>query len=241
MTFNNSDYYYYAALLAVIIFIAFYVNRKRDARGRISFIDKNIMGIVSIRLTPVTKMERGKPMLLPVWVPENRLLLAIRIYLKKGPYEIETVWDRSSLKPSEYIFSPLDEDTGIDREFLAEKQVINIPKHMMVEFRVLSDQDRFFIDSPQSDKINTPDGEEILPILIKDPDLKKTAKRLRKVETKKAKRKEIWNLTVTDDGILKNYSNEIRVLKRKMEGLMMKNKELQSNLNQTIQKLKKKI
>lgn len=122
--------------LSIVVVIAFYVNKKRDESGRVSFIDMSKTGITGVRLYETENGIRKGNWLLPLWIPEAHLLLSIRIFLPKGEYEIRAYWKAEKyhfLEESLFKKQPPDKEKAYS---LSHSGKFEVPKDMPVEFKL---------------------------------------------------------------------------------------------------------
>lgn len=70
-------------------------------------------------------------------------------------------------------------------------------------------------------------------MIISDTSFKKLADTFDKL-----KKSKIWELSVIDDQIIASLEYEIKSMNRKLDGVAVRNQELESNLNKVVSKLK---
>ncbi len=226
---NERDYYY-IALLVVVVVIAFFVNRKRDAQGKISFIDKNKMGVLGVMIQAFEEDVKTGVWFLPLWHPINRLILDVTILLGKGEYGVEVYWENVIHKPLGDMFEKEPPDQKRSVEILSEMRRFRIPGDGPVQFVLKGSGKKLAIDSPTltSGKAKT----DAFPILIEDPDLEKTAVRLQKDKSRKTR--EILEIPLVDPRISKSVKNKVKTLQHKLDGLIIQNEELKTNLDTAV-------
>lgn len=219
--------------LVIVVIIAFFVNRKRDAAGQVSFIDKTRSGVIGVRVYEIEEGQRKKNWLFPLWIPQKDLLLNVRIMLPKGEYEIKAYW-RENI--SEYVKTGLFKPRPIEKEkaySLSDFGRFTIPAKTSIGFNLTASGKTLQIDSSDSSGLEPDSDKKPFPLVISDPSFKKL---VRKFE--KAKGDKIWELSITDDRILTALENQIKGLRRKLDQEAVKNKELKSDLDQVMRKLK---
>lgn len=225
---------FYIGLLIIVTIIAFYVNRKRDAKGRISFIDKNKMGVTGIIIHALEGDDKIGSWFLPLWHPINRLILEISILLPAGDYGVEAYWENFIHKPLLELFEREPANLHQHYEPLSEIRQFSLAKHLKVQLLLQVSGKRLTIDSPAI-KAETKDNL-VFPILINDPDLNKTAIRLSKDRNRK--KREIVELPVVDEKISGQVYEEMKILQRKIDNVIIQNNELQSDLHRAVQQHK---
>ena len=215
-------------LLLIVAIIAFFVNRHRDTKGKVSFIDKTKKGIMGIRLYQLDNGNKKSNWLLPLWVPENNLILDVKIMLTKGEYEAEAYWEENNRQPMEELFNPQPVDKE-EADSLSEVSRFGLSRQIAVEFKLSLSGNKLKIDSPDTDSLEIPSAQIPFPLTISDPSLKKIAARF-----KKAKANGIWELPIIDGHIMTSLMSETKIIKHKLDGIMAKNKELESNLDHAV-------
>lgn len=221
-------------LLLIVIVIAFFINRKRDASGRISFIDKSTSGVIGIRVYEIDDGYRKKSWLFPLWIAEKALLLNVKMLLPRGEYHVKAYW---RTEVSRYVKEGFFTARPIEKEkahSLSGVGKFEADKETPIEFRLIVSDKKVQIDSPNKSALKSDPAKTPFPLVLSDPSLKKLATKLEKTKGKK-----IWELSITDDRILTKLKNEIKGEKRKMESVVIKNKELKSDLDQVVRQLKK--
>jgi len=216
-------------LLLIIIIIAFYVNRKRDEKGKVSFIDKSKKGVMGVRLYELDKKRKKNKWLLPLWMPENNLILRIKTLLKEGEYEIEAYWEESSLQPAGDLFDtrPIDKEEYVK---LSEVCKFGVSRSMEVEFMLSLSGNTLQIDSPNNESLKVRSDQKAFPLTITDSSLTGVAARF-----KKARKNRIWELPLIDGRLLTDLKSENKIMNRKLDGMVAKNKQLESDLNFAVQ------
>jgi len=218
--------------LSVVVAIAFYVNRKRDATGKISFVDMSRTGITGLRLYETENGIRKNSRLLPLWIPEAHLILNIRTVLAKGEYEIRAYWKSDKyhlLKENLLKKQPVIKENAYS---LSHSVKFEVQKDMPVEFKLTASDKNLQIDSPNKESLSFNSERPLLPLIISDTSFKKLAHSFDKL-----KKIKIWELSVIDDQIITSFENEIKSMSRKLDMAVIKNQELESNLNKMVSKL----
>lgn len=224
-----------AILLLIVILIAFFVNRKRDASGNISFVDKARTGVVGVRVYEMEEGYRKRSWLFPLWIPEKRLLLNVRILLPTGEYEIKAYWRE---EVSEYVIKGLFAPRPIEKEkahSLSDFGSFKASKEMPVEFRLTVSGKKAQIDSPDISALELNLAKKPFPLIISDPSIKKLPALF-----ERAKKGKIWELSVIDERILTHLETEVKGVKRKLDGAVIKNKDLKSDLDRVVRELNKR-
>lgn len=222
-------------LLLIVVVIAFFVNRHRDKRGTVSFIDKTKKGILGVRLYQLDNGHKKNNWLLPLWVPENNLILNVKILITEGTYEAEAYWEENNRQPVGGVFKPQPVDRG-ETDSLSAISRFGVSKEMPVEFKLGLSDNKLKIDSPDTESLEIPSTQSAFPLTISDPSFKKIAARL-----KKSKTNGIWELSIIDGHIMTSLMSETKVMRHKLDGMIAKNKELESNLDEAVkQQLKSK-
>lgn len=226
---NQRDYYY-IALLVVVVIIAFFVNRKRDAQGKVSFIDKNKMGVLGVMIQIFEDDVKTGVWYLPLWHPINRLILDVTVLLAKGEYGLEVYWENVLHKPLMDMFEKEPADQQRRVEILTGMKRFRIPGDGPVQFVLNSSGKKLAVDSPTlaSGKAKA----DVFPVLIEDPDLEKTAVRLHKDRSRKTR--EIVEIPLVDPRISKSVKNKVKTLQHKLDGLIIQNEELKTNLDTAV-------
>lgn len=219
--------------LLIVIIIAFFVNRKRDASGRVSFVDKTKNGLIGVRLYETEEGQRKKNWLLPLWMPENNLLLNVRILLPKGEYDIRAYWSPLSGQVKEDMFDPIPVEKAKVRS-LSDLGKFKLSGDTVIEFKITASDKAMQIDSPERRALGCEEGKTPLPLTLSDPSFEKYAPKFEKI-----KQSRYWELTVPDKRITAVLENEIKGANRKIDDLTVKNKELKDNLDQILSRVKK--
>ena len=219
-----------AVLLLIVIAIAFFVNRKRDASGRVSFTDKSRTGVIGVRIYETEEGYRKRNWLIPLWMPESNLLLNVRMLLPKGEYDIKAYWKADVRQESVFEPQPL---AKVKAHSLSGVGKFKIAQDTLIEFRIGVSEKKMRIDSPSASALESDPAKPPFPLIISDPSIGKVVTRF-----EKAAKSRIWELSVADERVAKRSENEIRGMRHKLEKVMMKNKELKANLDQLMEKLK---
>ena len=223
-----------AGLLLIIVIIAFYVYYRRDASGKLSFIDKSRTGFIGMRLYKIEDNEKKGNWVLPLWGPMNLLLLNVKIALPEGEYEANACWRESNASMlSENLFEmkPVKEA----RVYNISKNVrFKIPGNKAVEFKINTSGKRLSIDSPEAAHFEYTDEKKTFPIIVTDPTLKTVGKNF-----EKDKKSKIWELPLIDDRVLNAQKKQTDTIRRQADNMAIRNKELEAQLNQAIARLKK--
>lgn len=224
-------------MLIIVILIAFYINRKRDAGGNISFLDKSRTGAVGVRIFQLEEEgQRKNNWLIPLWLPAKNMLFHVKMILPKGEYEIKGYWQANTL-------------TGMDDKKIFEQLPIETTKHIFN----ISDMARFAIETQKSVsfelttakkmlQIDCPDKaifefdpeKASLPLPISDPSFKKIGPAF-----EKAKAKNLWNIPLTDPRITLGIFKRIRAMGRKVDQASVRNRQMKSDLDRAMTQLKK--
>ncbi len=219
--------------LLIVIVIAFFVNRRRDASGRVSFVDKTRNGVTGVRLYETEEGLRKKNWLLPLWMPENNLLLTVRMLVPKGEYDIRAYWSPEAGQIKESMFEPIPVEKAKVRS-LSDLGRFRLAGDMVIEFRITASDKVMQIDSPEKAALTSEEGRTPLPLTLSDPSFEKFAPRFGKI-----KQSRYWELPVPDPRIIAVLENEIKGANRKIDDLTIKNKELKDNLDQILSRVKK--
>ncbi len=219
-------------LLIIVLLIAFYVNRKRDAAGRVSFVDRSRQGVIGVRLFEMADGERGNSWLLPLWAGERRVLLNVKVFLPKGEYEIKGVWMPDDQLPDEgEIFEQRPAD-GRSVHSLTEVGRFTVSRSRGVEFRMTASAKRLQIDSPDKEFLEADEEKRPLPLVLTDSSLKWFALRFEKL-----KKKEIWELSLVDHRIIAGLHTKIKNVTRKLDGAEVKRKDLEAHLDKAVRQI----
>ncbi len=222
-------------LLSIVVIIAFLVNRRRDATGKVSFIDMTKTGVIGVRLYKTEEGSRKSNWMLPLWIPEKDLLFNVKILLQKGEYDLKAYWkakNHHSVK-DEGMFIPLP--VGKEKSHsLSNVSKLTVFRGMPLEFKLIHSGKTVQIDSPDKESPDLQFDNNSFPLAISTPSLKHFA-----VRFESAKKSNLWELSIIDDRIITNLESEIKVITRKLDGVIVRNKKLESDLNQVVGKLKK--
>lgn len=219
--------------LLLVIVIAFFVNRKRDAGGRVSFVDKTKNGVTGVRLYETEEGQRKKNWLLPLWIPENNLLLVVKILLPRGEYDIRAYWSPNPAQMKESIFEPIPVEKAKVRS-LSDLGKFKLDGDTVLEFKIRASDKVMQIDCPEKSSPASEEGKNPLPLTLSDPSFEKFAPKFEKI-----KQSRYWELPVIDPRITTALENEVKAANRKSEDLTVKNKELKENLDQILSRVKK--
>jgi len=219
--------------LLIVIIIAFFVNRKRDASGRVSFVDKTKNGVTGVRLYETEEGKRKRNWLLPLWMPENNLLLNVRILLAKGDYDIRAYWSPDPGQIKESMFEPIPVEKAKVRS-LSDLGRFGLAEDTLLEFKITASDKSMQIDSPERAALANQEGKTPLPLTLSDPSFEKFASKFGKI-----KQSRYWELPVSDPRIIGVIENELKGANRKADDLALKNKELKDNLDQVLIRVKK--
>ncbi len=220
-------------LLFLVIAIGFYVNRKRDASGKVSFIDRTKTGVICLRLYETEEGHRKHNWLIPLWMPESNLLLTVRMLLPKGEYDIRACWraDISSyLKQGIFTAQPIQKISVYN---LSDLGKFKVPAEMPVEFKLSPEGNKAQIDSPNTSLLEFAPDKPPFPLTLSDSAMDKLGAKL-----EKAKKEKLWELSIVDDRIMSHLEYEVKSISRKLDGMTIKNKELESNMDGVCRKLK---
>jgi hypothetical protein len=221
------------SLLLIIVIIALFVNRQRDSQGNLTFIDRGKAGMIGLRVYAIADGIRQKSWVIPLWSPENNLLLNVKILLPQGDYELKACWKD---KTTQHLDTNLFDPQPIDKEktlSLSKVVKFHLAKPMGIEFRLTAAGKKLIVGSPQKQFLRVSADRTALPLQITDPSIKAGADLIRK-----SGGKGIWKLSLTDEKILKALQRKVAYLNRKLDSLVVKNKELESNLDQTLTQIK---
>jgi len=219
--------------LSIIVVIAFYVNKKRDANGRVSFVDMSKTGITGIRLYETENGIRKNSRLIPLWIPEAHLLLNIRTILPKGEYEIRAYWKSDKyhlLKENLLKKQPPDKEKAYS---LSHSVKFEVQNDTPLEFKLTASDKNLQIDLSDKESLLFNPDKSSLPLIISDTSFKKFANNFDKL-----KKSKIWEISVIDEQIIASLEYEIKSMNRKLDGAVIKNQELESYLNKVVSKLK---
>ena len=233
LLFNPKSSTTSTVLLFIVILIAYFVNRKRDATGQVSFVDRTKSGVIGVRVYEINEGQRKRSWLFPLWIPEKELLLNVKILLPKGEYDINAYW---RAEVSRYMKEGLFTARPIEREkeySLSGFGRFKIAKDTPVEFKLTASDKKMQIDSPDKSALEADPAKKPFPLAISDPSFKKLAAKFEKLNQSGN-----WVLSIIDDRIVTNLENEIRVIHQKLDGGIIKNQELKSDLDQVVRKLK---
>ena len=220
--------------LILILIIAFYVNRRRDASGRVSFLDRGRTGFIGVQILEVG--DEGSPRrgwLLPLWAGERRLLLTVRLMMPAGRYEARSAWRADGPLPgSGDIFTPapLDKERASP---LSEAIRFTLARPRSVTYRLSAVGKTLQVDTPDVKSLGTEGEAPPFPLPVRDSSLRKLAARFDKLQAGEA-----WSLTLMDDKIVAGMKQQARAATRKAEGLEVKCRDLSANLDKALQKLK---
>jgi hypothetical protein len=220
-------------LLFIVIAIGFYVNRKRDASGQVSFVDRTKTGVVGLRLYETEEGQRKRNWLIPLWMPESNLLLNVRMLLPKGEYDIRAFWRTdiySYLKEGVFTAQPVQKMSVYN---LSDLGKFKVPADMPVEFKLSPDEKKAQIDSPNTSSLEFAPDKPPFPLAISDRSMDKLGAKI-----EKAKKEKLWELSIADERILSHLEYEVKSLSRKVDGLTIKNRELETNMDGICRKLK---
>jgi len=219
--------------LVILIIIALYVNRRRDASGNVSFIDRSKTGIIAVRIFEIIDGFRKRSWILPLWSPENNLLCNVKILLPKGEYELKACWqERRAHHLNRKIF---DAEPYDKQKTFSLSDVIKFETAMMqgIEFRLRTSLKKIQIDSPDKNFFKFSSEQNVLPLTIS-----KLSITNRKFISGKTKKNKIWELSLIDDRLINSLRKKIVTMRRKVDGLIVKNRELESNLDLTVNRLR---
>ncbi|MDM8543680.1 hypothetical protein QUF90_21610 [Desulfococcaceae bacterium HSG9] len=220
--------------LVILMIIALYVNRKRDVSGKVSFIDQSKTGIIAVRIFEVIDGFRKRSWILPLWAPQKNLLCNVKIMLPNGEYELKACWRESRLHNSNasiFEAEPFDEQKTIS---LSDVVKFQAAVTQGVEFRLQASGKKIEIDSPDKKKLKFSSEKNVLPLTIsKLPIANKI------FISEKIQKKKIWELSLIDDRLVNSLRKKIGTMRHKLDGLIVKNRELESNLDQTVNRLRK--
>lgn len=222
-----------AVLLFVIILIAYFVNRKRDATGQVSFVDRTKSGVIGVRVYETGEGQEKRSWLFPLWIPEKELLLNVKVLLPKGQYDIKAYW---RTEVSQYVKDGLFTARPVQKEkaySLSDFGRFKVSTDTPVEFKLTALDKKVQIDSPDKSALEADPVKKPFPLSISDPSFKKLASKFEKLGESRN-----WVLSLIDDRIVTGLESEIKVVHRKLDGVMVKNQELKSDLDQVVRKLK---
>ena len=219
--------------MILIIIIAIYVNRKRDASGQISFIDKKKTGIIGVRLFKIEQGRRQNVRLLPLYVADHRLLLNNTIQLAAGEYEAKAYWKEKAKQTSDSVFEaqPIDQEKVYSLSGIVR---FKLNKQHSIGFNLNFALGKLRIDSPHKDLLEINAEKNKFPLLISDTSLKRPG-----TIFSRSNQKKVWILPLTDEQIVLSINKDYKAAQRKLDVLTIKNQELKTNLDQTLSKLKK--
>jgi hypothetical protein len=220
-------------LLLFVIAIAVYVNRKRDASGKVSFVDRTRTGVVGLRLYETEEGQRKRNWLIPLWMPESNLLLTVRMLLPKGEYDVRAFWRAdifSCLKDGVFTAQPVQKLSVYN---LSDLGKFKVSADMPVEFKLSPEGKKAQIDSPNKSLLEFAPDKPPFPLMLSDSAMDKLGAKL-----EKAKKEKLWELSIVDERIMSHLEYEVKSLSRKLDGMTIKNKELESNMDGVCQKLK---
>ncbi len=220
--------------LVFLIIIALYVNRNRDASGKVSFIDRSKTGTIAVRIFEMIEGFRKRSWILPLWSPENNLLCNVKILLPNGNYELKACWQEDRAHHSNVsIFEAQPYDK---QKSFSLSDVIKFKTAMTqgIEFRLQTSGKTIQIDSPDKKFLKFSSEQSVLPLALSNLSITN-----KKFISDKIQKKKIWELSLVDDRLINSLKNKIGLMRRKVDGLIVKNRELESNLDQTVSRLRK--
>ncbi|OQY58844.1 MAG: hypothetical protein B6245_09760 [Desulfobacteraceae bacterium 4572_88] len=216
--------------LVIVIVIAFFVNRKRDASGRLSFVDKSRTGVIGVRIYETEEGYRKRNWLIPIWLLESNLLLNVRMLLPKGEYDIKAYWNPDVSHKRVFDAWPIQKLRAYSLSGVGK---FKISEDTPIAFELGVQGKNMQIDSPDKSALEADSVKKPFPMILSDPSLGKIAGKF-----EKASKDKIWKLSVTDERIVRIIENEGKSVKRKLDDALVKNKELKSNLDQLMKKLR---
>lgn len=219
-------------LLVIVLLIALYVNRHRDARGRVSFLDRGRSGVLGARIHRLEEGERKEVWLLPLWAGERNLLIEAKIVLPKGDYGISAYWAPDGELTESEIFVPRTAGKE-NAHSLSRTAAFSLDRNTAVGFRLTAADGKLHIDSPDAAQLAAGDDAPPLPLPIGDPSLEKLARWLQR-----GKRLHLWRLTLQDDRIMEGVQNAAKSVRRKLDGMTAEKKRLEGQLDQAVQRIK---
>jgi len=217
--------------LAIIVIIAFFVNRKRDASGQVSFIDKSRTGVICVRIYRIVDGRRADSLLLPLWMPEGRLITIVKILMTPGEYELKACWRGEKKAPDEKnMFQP----RPIEQEKtygLSKVGRIEIDKRAVFSFHLAVSGKKLLVVSPDSAAFQISSDKKPFPLVISDPQLTMIHRRFERL------RKTMWIFTLIDDRIFQFYQNEVKAMRRKWEAETIQSKKLKLNIDELMRQI----
>jgi hypothetical protein len=219
-------------LLVIVIVIALYVNRHRDASGRVSFLDRGRSGVLGARIHRLEEGERKEVWLLPLWAGERNLLMEAKIVLPGGDYGIGAYWAPDGELTESEVFVP--RTAGKENvHSLSRTAAFSLDRDTAAGFRLTASEGRLHIDSPDAGRLTAGDDAPALPLPVGDPSLEKLARWLQK-----DKRVDLWRLTLEDDRIMEGVRSSAKTIRRKLDAMAAEKKRLETQLAQAVQRLK---
>ena len=219
-------------LLVIVIAIALYVNRHRDASGRVSFLDRGRSGVLGARIHRLEDGERKEVWLLPLWAGERNLLTEAKIVLPKGDYGIGAYWAPDGDLTESEVFVPRTAGKE-NAHSLSRTAAFSLDRNAAVGFRLTAAEGKLHIDSPDAAPLTAGDGASVLPLPVGDPSLEKLARWLQK-----GKGGDLWRLTLQDNRIMEGVQDAAKTVRRKLDGMTAEKKRLEGQLDQAVQRLK---
>ncbi len=220
--------------LVIVIIIALYVNRKRDASGKVSFLDRSKTGIIAVRIFEIIDGFRKRSWILPLWAPQKNLLCNAKILLPNGEYELKACWQESRAHHSNasiFKAEPFDEQKSTS---LSDVVKFKAAITQGIEFRLQTSGKKIQIDSPDKKFLKFSSEQRVLPLTISKLPIASRLFILDKIQKNK-----IWELSLIDDRLIYSFRKTIHSMRHKLDGLIVKNRELESNLDQTVNHLRK--
>ncbi len=220
--------------LVILIIIALYINRKRDASGKLSFIDRSKTGIIAVRIFEIIDGLRKRSWILPLWSPENNLLCNVKILLPIGEYELKACWQESRAHHSKgnmFEAEPYDKQKSFS---LSDVIKFKVAMNQGIEFKLRISGKNIQIDSPDKKLLKFSSEKFVFPLAISNLSIAN-----KKFISDQVQKQKIWELSLTDDRLINALRKKIGLMRRQLDGFMVKNRELESNIDQTVNRLRK--
>ncbi len=161
-------------LLLLVVAIALYVNRRRDETGRVSFVDRSKTGVVCLRIYRTEDGYRKESWLLPLWSPEKRLLLNVKILLPKGLYDVKACWRaQCGAVSGKNLFAsqPIEKERIQSISDVGRFSVRS--NDAALEFKMAASGKNIWIESPDEKLVEPDPSKPPFPLSISDMSLKR--------------------------------------------------------------------
>lgn len=219
----------------VVIIVALIINRKRDASGRITFVDRGKTGVIAVRVFEIVEGFRKRSWILPLWSPENNLRCRVSIQLPVGQYELKACWLENqtihSNATSIFEAQPYEEQKAFS---LSDVVKFRLAKPLGMDFTIQASGKTIEIDSPEKKYLKYEPDNTVLPLALSNLSITN-----RKFIAEKINNNKFWEFYLIDERMVKSLKRTIGLLRRKLDGLTVKNRELESNIDQTVDRLRK--